>query len=130
MRARPAIVSLFWIAGLYDGLLGLLFLVAPMRVFAVVQVTPPNHSGYVQFPAALLVIFALMFFAVARSPEKNGDLILYGILLKVAYCSVVFYHWAASGIPWIWKPFAIADVLFAVLFLLSWRTLRREPRPA
>jgi len=130
MKTHPAIAWLFWIGGLYDGLLGLAFLIAPLEVFAYVQVEPPNHRGYVQFPAALLVVFALMFFNVARDPLRNRNLIPYGILLKVAYSAVVFYHWALSGIPWVWKPFAFIDLLFGGLFLLSWLQLHRPPAEA
>ena len=35
------------------------------------EVTPPNHWAYVQFPAALLVIFGLMFVAIAQDPVAN-----------------------------------------------------------
>ena len=54
MSTPKWIPPLFWLAALYDGLLGLAFLAAPGRLFDLCQVTPPNHLGYVQFPAALL----------------------------------------------------------------------------
>ena len=66
----PSIRALFAIAALYDGLLGTLFVIAPSWVFTRYEVTPPNHLGYVQFPAALLIIFALMFLNIAQeSPQ-------------------------------------------------------------
>src|SRR5204863_9147047 len=94
---------LFAIAAFYDGLLGLLFLIAPKVPFDQFNVTPPNHLAYVQFPAALLLIFGLIFLNIACDPRKNAPLILYGILLKVAYCGVTFGYWLSQGIPWIWK---------------------------
>ena len=118
-----AVRTLFWIAGAYDGAIGLAFLLAPAALFARFGVTPPNHYGYVRFPAALLVIFGLMFFAVAADPRGNRNLIPYGILLKLAYCGVVFGYWIESGLPGMWKPFAFFDALFAVLFFLAWRQL-------
>ena len=69
----------------------------PARVFRMADVTPPNHWAYVQFPAALLLIFAWMFFAVARQPVGNKGLIVYGILLKAAYCGITFWYWSADG---------------------------------
>ena len=114
---------LFGAAALYDGLLGLAFLLAGGAVFAGFGVAPPNHVGYVQFPAALLVVFALMFAAIARRPLENRGLIPYGALLKVSYCGVVFWHWARTGIPSMWKPFAIADLLFLICFLLAYAGL-------
>jgi hypothetical protein len=115
---------LFAIAAVYDGLLGLIGLFGTEWLFRTFGVTPPNHPGYVQFPSALLVVFALMFVAVARNPAKNRGLIPYGMLLKVSYCGVVIYHWAAAGIPGMWKPFAVIDVVFFVLFAWAYAQLR------
>lgn len=123
MNHRLGITVLFFIAALYDGLLGLAFLLTPGVVFQWFGVTPPNHPGYAQFPAALLVVFALMFLAVARNPLANRNLIPYGILLKVSYCGVIFFHWFTGGIPGMWKPFAICDLVFLVLFVWAYRSI-------
>ncbi len=96
MRNTKLIVALFVVAALYDGLLGAAFLLAPTVIFRTADVTPPNHWAYVQFPAALLLIFALMFVAIARNPVQKLDLMIYGILLKVAYCSIAFWYRSAS----------------------------------
>ena len=117
---------LFYLAAAYDGILGILFLASPMSVFEHFEITPPNHAGYVQFPAMLLIVFAILFINIARNPVANRNLILYGILLKVSYCSVVFAYWFTSGVPTIWKPFAVCDLIFIVLFILSWCSLCRE----
>ena len=117
---------LFAVAALYDGLLGIAFLAAAPALFAWVGVTPPNHFGYVHFPAALLIVFALMFWTISVDPVANRGLIRYGILLKVSYCSVVFYHWFTADIPFIWKPFAIADMAFLVLFVWALSWLKRQ----
>ena len=68
MKDHKLISGFYWLAGLYDGLLGLIFLFLGMAVFEYYQITPPNHIGYIQFPAALLIIFGLMFIAVAKNP--------------------------------------------------------------
>lgn len=117
---------LFVVAALYDGILGIAFLVAAPALFEWVGITPPNHFGYVHFPAALLIVFALMFWAIARNPVANRDLVPYGILLKVSYCAVVFYHWFTAGVPFIWKPFAIADLVFLVLFIWAYSLLKKQ----
>jgi len=114
---------LFIVAALYDGILGIIGLLSPYFLFNLFAVTPPNHPGYVQFPAALLIVFALMFAAVAIEPMRNKNLIPYGILLKVSYSGIVFFHWAAQGIPNMWKPFAIFDLAFLVLFLWAYKIL-------
>ena len=123
---KKAVSLLFVVAALYDGLLGLLFLFAGASAFQWFGVTPPNHWGYLQFPAALLIVFAIMFAMVAKNPVANRNLIPYGILLKVAYCSVFFFHWFTTGLPNIWKPFAVCDLLFAVAFIAAAIALRRQ----
>ena len=83
--------------------------------------------GYVQFPSALLIVFALMFLAVAAAPRRNRNLIPYGVLLKVSYCAVAFYYWFTIDVPSIWKPFAVIDLAMAVLFIWAYMALRKEP---
>jgi hypothetical protein len=123
MKTTRAISALYVVVALYDGLLGAAFLCAPEAVYRLSGVTPPNHWAYVQFPAALLIIFALMFVAIARNPVQNRNLVVYGILLKLAYCSLVFWYWFADAVPNLWKPFAIIDLITALLFIWVYRTL-------
>jgi hypothetical protein len=125
MSTRPVISLLFIIAALYDGVLGIGFLFAGPTLFEWFSVTPPNHWGYVQFPAVLLVIFALMFAAVAMDPVRNRNLIPYGILLKLAYCGVVCFHWFTADIPDMWKPFAVVDFLFLLTFCWAYVIIRK-----
>jgi len=40
---------------------------------------------------------------------------------------VVFYHWLTTGIPYIWKPFAITDLAFLVLFICAYAELSSSP---
>jgi hypothetical protein len=125
MKTKPAVAVLFSIAAIYDGLLGIAFLFAAGPLFNLVGLTPPNHYGYVQFPAALLIVFACMFIAVAKNPAGNRNLIPYGILLKLSYCGVVLFYWLTSGLPDIWKPFCIADFFFLAAFVWAWRVTGR-----
>ena len=125
MSEYRSVQRIFLIAALYQGLLGLLFLFFAPAVFNLARVTPPNHWSYVHFPAALLIIFGLMFAAVAGNPRANRNLIGYGILLKLSFCGVVVYHW--SGLPWIWKPFALADAAFIAAFVWAIIRISRGP---
>ena len=120
MRGTKLVTVLFLAAAAYDGILGAAFLVAPGLPFRAFDVTPPNHSGYVQFPALLLLIFSWMFLRVAMDPVANRSLIPYGMALKVSYCGVVFGYWFTTGIPGMWKPFALADLLFLLCFGWAW----------
>jgi hypothetical protein len=110
------ISALFYFSALYDGLLGLAFLLAPLQIFDYFKVPPPNHLGYVQFAAMLLLIFALIFFQIAREPLKKKDLIIYGILLKISYCSVTTLYWLQGTLPEMWRPFTICDAFMGILY--------------
>lgn len=111
---------LFGLSAVYDGVLALMFILFGPALFRFYQVTPPNHWGYILFPGLMLFIFSVMFFQIAREPVKNRNLIPYGIMLKAAYCGCVFYYWATSGIPGMWKPFAVYDFIFGILFTVSY----------
>ena len=100
--------GLFLVAAIYDGVLGLIFLFQPGLAFELFEVVPPNHFGYVQFSAILLIIFAAMFLRVAREPMANRFLMLYGVALKAGYSGLVFYYLFTTGVPEMWVPWAWA----------------------
>lgn len=110
---------IFFVAGLYDSILGILFLLIPLQLFNLARVQLPAHLGFVQFAALFFMIFALMFFNIAKDPIANKNLILYGILLKGSYCIVVFPYWLVGNVGAIWVPFAFIDLLFVVVFIAA-----------
>ena len=126
MKTKQMISILFSLSAVYDGVLGLAFLLAPSVIFQRFEVPPPNHFGYVQFPALLLLIFAWMFASVAYAPDKNMNLIPYGIALKSAYCGLVFYYWSTVGVPTMWKPFAVMDFFCIILFAVAFIVLKKK----
>lgn len=111
---------IFLVAALYDGIIGITGILFPDLAFRIFEVTPPNHFGYVQFPAILLLIFAAMFYRVARDPISNRFIMVYGMALKTGYSGLIFYYALTTGIPGMWIPWAWADLVFLVLFIMSW----------
>ncbi len=130
MKTLASIRLLFFISAAYDGLLGLAFLVAGSRIYASTGITPPNHWGYVDFPACILVLFGIMFLQIAMDPIKFRALIPYGVLLKVCYVGTVSWYWISQSLPDLWKYFAAADTVLAVLFLISLRALKSAANEA
>lgn len=114
--------QLFRVAAIYDGLLGAVFFVAPNWPFHQFNILEPNHPAYIQFPGALLMIFAVMFNKIAHEPSQYRHLIPYGIALKAAYCSLAFWYWINQGIPNMWKAFAIIDLVMGVLFYRAYKS--------
>lgn len=119
MKSIAIVRVLYAVAALYEGLLGLAFIIAAPKVFQLAGITPPNHWGYVHFAAGVLVIFSFMFYRICLQPLEERNLILYGIFLKVCYVTTVAWHWYHGGVPDMWKWFAGADFLFALLFFWS-----------
>ena len=116
-----AIKTLFWVGGLYDFILGVAFLALPTVLFDWFTITPPNHWGYVTFAASMLAIFGLMFLQIAKDPIKNRDLMPYGMLLKFAYCGVVFGYYFTTGVPVVWVIFGVCDFIFLLLFIWGYK---------
>ncbi len=123
MKCTRAITFLFAIAAIYDAALGLIFLFMPLSIFEWLQTPPPNHAGYVQFPAALLILFAIMFVRIAIAPAANRSLIFFAIGLKLSYCAVAGGHWLINDIPAMWKPMVLIDAVFLILFLWAYYAL-------
>ena len=128
MKSLLSIRILYSISAAYDGFLGLGFLLAAPRLFALTGITPPNHWGYIHFAARLLVIFGWMFLQIARNPIENFNIVIYGVLLKTCYVTTVLWHYFHGGIPEIWIWFAGFDFVFLLLFLWSWGRLRALAR--
>lgn len=128
MAREKWIRPLFVLAAIYEGILGLAFLVWHARIFEFYEVVPPNHAAYVQFPALLLILFAIMFLRVASDPVRFRELMLYGVGLKASYTGLTFGYQVTQGIPSMWLPWAWADLAFLVLFVAAWRVTGRPNR--
>ena len=124
MKSLPLVRLLYVLAAAYDGLLGLAFLAAGPALYAACRITPPNHWGYVDFGAGVLVVFGILFLQVAANPVRNRILIPYGMLLKACYVGTVAWHDLHGGIPGLWVAFAVADLVFLLLFAWSLGIIR------
>jgi hypothetical protein len=125
-----AIKVLFWIAALYDLVLGPAFGLFYQPIYARFGVELPNHPGYVQLSAMFIFIIGFGFTLVARDPVGNRQIVLLGILMKIGFCLVVLGHLLFATVPPIYVPFAILDFLFLVSFLPAYAALRRMASPA
>jgi hypothetical protein len=123
---RDWIHPLFILAAVYDFGLGVVVLTMHPAIFTYFGVTPPNHAGYVELPAALIAIFGVGFWLVARDPWRNRDIIKLGILVKLAYAGIVLGYAARGAMPGFWIPWAWADLGFAGAFVQALRALSRS----
>ncbi len=114
---------LFLIAGIYDLIIGLVFLLRGPQLFDWAGVTHPNHWGYIHFGSLMLIIFGMMFLKVASSPYANRNLIPYGMMLKISYIGIIAFYWVQTGVPRLFQPFVIVDLVMLVLFVLAYLRL-------
>jgi len=122
---------LFVVAALYDLVLGTVFALGFKIILPRFGVPLPNHDAYLQLPAALIAIFGIAFWFVARDPARNRDIIKLGVLLKLAFSGIVLAHYARGTMPPMWVPFAVADLVFMAAFLAALRAVpawRPSPR--
>ncbi|MGE0459802.1 MAG: hypothetical protein AB7Q16_00380 [Vicinamibacterales bacterium] len=118
------IKGLFLLAAAYDGILAVIAVLFARPLFQWFGVEAPNHYGYVQFPALLLLVFAAMFLRISQDPVRFAELIPFGVGLKAAYCAVVFWNQMTGSVPSMWVPWAWVDLAFLALFLVARRSLK------
>ncbi len=70
---------LFAASGVYDALLGLAFLLFGLQVFQFAGVTPPNHIGYIQFPAYAANPLRNHVFQIAAGSARRNRTVWHGI---------------------------------------------------
>ena len=117
----------FIVAALYDFILGLAALLFFRQLYGWLNITLPNHDGYVQWGAAVVIVFGVGFWLVAQNPERNRDIIKMGILFKLAYSTTILGHFFLGSVPTIWVPFAWLDLIFLVMFIVALRVLAPPP---
>jgi hypothetical protein len=124
----PWIRPLLKLAAAYDLVLGAAALLAFRPIYERFGVTLPNHDGYVQWGAAVVMVFGIGFWLAAMNPARNRDILIMGVLFKLAFAGTVLGHHFLGSVPMIWVPFAWADLVFALLFIAALRALPSPSR--
>ncbi len=124
------IKGLFAVAACYDIGAGLIFCLFYMPLYRAMNLILPEHPGYLQLASLYIAVFGIGFAFVARSPESNMGVIVLGILMKIVFAGVIFYHYFVTIAPKIYVVFALCDAIFAALFLGAYRSLSGVQREA
>jgi uncharacterized membrane protein HdeD (DUF308 family) len=125
--------SLFFIAAVYDLLLGVTFTFFPARAYAALGISEklPTFGGYLTLLGVFVLVIGVAYFLIARGDlRRNTDLILVGTLYKLAYSGTAFYYWSQGNLPHIAFAalFGVADAVFFFLMAECYRSLRREAK--
>jgi hypothetical protein len=128
--ARDALARwgwLFWLVGVYDFGLGIAFLLFYEPLFEALDIAKPETGAYVHLAAALIAIQGVGYFLVARRPRRNVDLVLIGVLYKLAYSGLALYYWLIDEAPheiFLW--FGLVDALILTAFVAFLLVARRD----
>ena len=125
--------TVFWIAAVYDVVLGIafLFFATPIFEWIGIEDTLPEYSSYISLIAAFLFVIGVAYVLIAIGDlQRNRDLITVGILYKVAYFSVALWYLIDGVYPHIlfFYVFGLADLVFAVAMTECRLHLRSQER--
>ena len=79
-----------------------MFTFFPARAFGALGIAdkPPRFSDYMVLPGAFVFVIGAAYCLVSRGDlRRNLDLILVGVLYKLAYFAIVFFYWLAGNPP-------------------------------
>jgi hypothetical protein len=118
---------LFLIAALYDFILGFVFF-AFLRFFFedIFKIPYPLYPAFFQASAAFVFVMGVGFYFVYRNMYRNIDIVKVGIVFKIFYTGLAFYHVFVKGMPWIFSVFGFLDLIFIVFFVFFLLAVRRE----
>lgn len=111
---------LFVVAGLYDIILGGVFLFFHDAIFETLGMALVGHPTYAQFPSLLVFIFGVMFLHISTNPVLLRPMIPYGMAMKAAFTGVAIWSLLTVGLPTLWIPAFVADLAFLILFFMAW----------
>jgi hypothetical protein len=112
----------FGLMGVYDVLLGAAFLLFYRNIYAALDITLPNHPGYIFVPAFFVICGGIGEFLIARNPLKNTDLVIVRLLMKLTFAGAVFYCHFRYGVPMIFILISVLSIFGTAksLLFLKW----------
>ena len=116
---------LFWVAAIYDLVLGVVFLFFYRPVFSVLGIEDalPEYTSFLSLIAVFLFVIGVAYVFIARGDlVRNRDLIAVGALYKLAYFSVALWYLIGGVYPHIvfFVMFGLADLAFLIAMAECW----------
>lgn len=115
MKPESFFKLFFLVIGAYDVFLGGVFTLFYKNIYGYLNITLPNHPGYIYVPALFLASAGIGEFLIARNPLRNADLAIVRLLMKLSFASVVFYCYFKYGVPAIFLVISIASIVGVVI---------------
>jgi hypothetical protein len=80
---------------------------------------------FYQMTMAIVLVFAWVFWMIARDPQQYRPFILLSVILKILVVAISSGHWLAGNISWQLPALLSIDILYAALF---WRYYQQQGR--
>lgn len=117
--------TLFWVAAVYDLVLGIVFLFFYRPAFSVLGIEDalPEYTSFLSLIAVFLLVIGIAYVFIARGDlVRNRDLIAVGALYKLAYFSVALWYLIGGVYPHIvfFVVFGLADLAFFIGIVECW----------
>lgn len=126
MRFAQRVFTVAWMYG-FVSLLPMYFMEARFMERIPPALTHPEfYYGFVGVALAWQVLFIL----IARDPARLRPAILPAVMEKLGWGIAVPVLVLQGRAPTFFVPAAVIDLLLAVLFVLAWRKVGREPFPS
>ena len=121
---------MFLVGALWNVLGGAFVVLFTGRIFTLTSLTPPHPLLYFHSWIALFVTFGIGYFMVYRDPYANRNIVILGIIGKLAFSAVFLYNFFAfrNQVPEFFLIPVIGDLVFVVLFWMFLRFARRTGR--
>jgi hypothetical protein len=125
---RFVLTALIFVAGLFDLILGLGFLIHPAEAASNFFLSPVGPGGLAvlraDFTAFFVVAAACMIWGAWR---RNGDLLLVpAVLFGIAFSGRAVSIFADGTAPMFWMPMAV-EAFHVVLLVAAWKLLPHHP---
>src|SRR2546428_13411949 len=109
--------TLFLVSAIYDLILGIVFTFCYRSAFAWLGLSDklPPFGGYITLLGAFVFVIGVAYYLIYRGDlPQNRDLIMVGLLYKLAYCSLAFYYFFTGNIPHVifFLLFCVIDFIF------------------
>jgi hypothetical protein len=110
--------GVFLVGALWNILGGAFIIIATSWIFSSAGLQPPRPSLYYDSWIALFVTFGIGYLMVYRDPYGNKNIVILGIIGKLAFSAIFLYSLTAfSGqVPEFFLIPVIGDLIFVVLF--------------
>ena len=109
----------FFVAALYNLVLGLVFLIFFSRLMTLFGMPQPPRElvAFHQMGILLAMVFGVGYYMVGRDLHSHSGIVIIGTIGKIAVFLLFLYHMIFSGLHFLIFLIGVGDLVFALLFI-------------